>query len=751
VAPQSRGAAVALPFAPATGAAALRRGDDAVVIFDENRAIDLSPLQTDPVFGSAAIQLLQSATILRLKLPPNSDLRLAKVPSGWSLWVGPVGDVSDTGLQTLGSSVADARMEFAASVPSKTVVIPDPETGGNLLVGTQHQSGEAVPLPRRTPDFVVLPTLQGVVIEPSSDRPQLQVASPGFVLSGIDRPLALSDNATLGTAAADAATLSRRFNLQALPLLLLRQSLKNRIDEAAATPPLARLAKRRAVAEAYLALGMGAEAQAMMRLAVMDDPRGSEDPDSIALGAMGALLAERTDQAQAIDDPRITGTDEIRLWRAIKKAQLEEGSKPAAVDFADTDRLVLAYPDLLRDHLLPLVVETEALGGQVARAAAVIDKRKDDPVLILARAFVLRAQGDTKSALAIFDKLTMGHDRLLRFRSAIAALQLRVSTRAMTAADAADAGEKMLYAWRGDDRERDLRFQIAAWRFQAGQWSGALTMLRESAAAFPDLRGQYRRQITETLRGLMRDDRLTQMDAIQLISLLEDNKELLPDGAEGQLAATELADRMAQLDLGQRSEPILVRLSKTTPSLPARAAFGLRLAALRLSSGDSAGALAALSDSASSGLGPELTERRAILAARANAASGQVAPAVAALMAIGTPSADLARATIEETAKDWSGAANALVSYVSRTVPTDGKLNEEQSHIIVRLAAAMAQGSDEAGLAGLRQQYATRMQDSTEASTFKLLTQAPVRDVTDLPRSAKEMAAARTLTAPVRQ
>jgi hypothetical protein len=43
------------------------------------------------------------------------------------------------------------------------------------------------------------------------------------------------------------------------------------------------------------------------------------------------------------------------------------------------------------------------------------------------------------------------------------------------------------------------------------------------------------------------------------------------------------------------------------------------------------------------------------------------------------------------------------------------------------------------------------MQDTPDGQAFRLLTEAPVRDVSDLPRSAKEMAAARTVAAPARQ
>ncbi len=63
----------------------------------------------------------------------------------------------------------------------------------------------------------------------------------------------------------------------------------------------------------------------------------------------------------------------------------------------------------------------------------------------------------------------------------------------------------------------------------------------------------------------------------------------------------------------------------------ARAGFGARLAALRLREGDPAGALAALDASVAADLPPDLTERRTLLVAEANARRGDNDRALAAL------------------------------------------------------------------------------------------------------------------------
>jgi hypothetical protein len=117
-----------------------------------------------------------------------------------------------------------------------------------------------------------------------------------------------------------------------------------------------------------LSLGMGAEAQAILAaLTAADDPRLTDDPDRRALSAIAALIAGRPGEANALVDPSLTGTDEIALWRAVRSAMTHEGEADAAPVFAADIALPLAYPDALRDRLLPLMVETMALGANGGR------------------------------------------------------------------------------------------------------------------------------------------------------------------------------------------------------------------------------------------------------------------------------------------------------------------------------------------------------------------------------------------------
>ena len=742
--PGAPGQAMALPFAPETAAAAFRRAGQGLIVFDERRPIDLAAMHDDPVFHGGSIELLPDATVLHLPLPPGQEIGLIRIRSGWVVNVLP-GRLT---LHPIEPAMAGDDIRLPLAAPGAVVSLRDPETGATLLVGTARKPGDGVATLRQTPEFRLLPSWQGVVVEPISDRPVLRAEQGGFLLTASDprgHGLAISPMTSATNALAEASALTRSFDFPPLSSDALIRRLQAEVSTAGAAPPPARLQPRKAAAEAMIGLGIDAEAEAVLRLAMTEDPRGAADAQAAGLSAVAAILAGRLDEAGAIDDPRLNGTDEIALWRAVRTAMLQEGAPDAAATFAATVPLVLAYPEALRARLLPLIAETMVLGGQTKAADVLLRSRKDDPTLVLARGLLAEATGDHKAALAVFDTLAQGRDRLDRARAARRAIELRLADGALSPTQAADAEEKLLYSWRGDRRELELRLRVAELRQRAGQWRQALAMLRETEAAFPEQRPAIHARLTDAFATMQRGDQANRMSPLDLVAMVQENPDLLPDGPGSEAIASTFADRLAALDLLQQADPVFTKLMHAATGAGARAEFGARLAQLRLEDGKAAGALDALAESQGEGLSPALVERRTLLFARASAAAGGTQKAIAALAGLASPAADEARASILEAAKDWSGAEAALGAYVAKAIPPSGPLDEGQARILLRLASAAAQAGDEAMLASLRQQDLARLPEGPSAAMFRMLTESPVRGVADLARSAKEAEAARAL------
>jgi hypothetical protein len=600
----------------------------------------------------------------------------------------------------------------------------------------------------------LLPSWQGVALEPFADTLTLQPMQGGFALAASD---GLSLQPQTGADAEAAASLqTRQFDFPPLPADALMRRLRTQLSSSAEAPPLARAPLRRLAAQTLIALGMGAEAQGLLDLAATDDPRAADDPDQVGLAAIAALLAGRPQDSEGLDDPRLSGTDEIALWRAARiamaaRASGEQASPEAAATFAATVPLALAYPAPLRARLLPLMAETMAAGGQAAAAKRLLGKVvATEPGLGLGRAMLAEAQGDTAAALADYDQLALDTDRLTSARAATRGVELRLASHQLDAAGAAAAYEKQIDNWRGDRREYVLRLRLADLRAQAGEWRGAFDMLRETAAAFPEepaTLGREKDLFSAFLAGAPGDH----LSPLDFVAFVDENADLMPDGPAGDALAERLADRLAQLDLPLRAGTLLQKLIDHSRTPQARASFGARLAELRLGNEDAGGARAALAATDAPGLPDTLAERRALDAARAAARLGDVEPALAALSAFNSTTALSARAQILEDAKDWPRAVMALSDLVTHAVPAAGALDETQRHLVLRLASAASAAGDAAMLARLRAQVLPRVGAGPDADMLRVLTEAPVTSVDDLARARSEEQSASSLAARMAQ
>jgi hypothetical protein len=737
------GSAFLVPFNSTTGAAAFRSGDTAYVVFDERRPVDMRAMRADPAFSAASVQLLPGGTLFRVPLPPAQSMALTPTPRGWRI----AALTATPKRQPVGVSYTGGQLSLAADQPSNVVTLTDPDTGATLMVGTQRRSGQGVATSRHGAEFILRPTIQGVVVEPLSDAIVLRTAPTGFTLAGGPTGLALSPASSTMDGLMDGALLTRRFAFSTIPGDALLQRAIKQVGDAAESPPRARGPKNQIAAESLMALGLAAEAEGLLHMAAEQDPREAASPDNAALTAISALLAGRPEEADALTDPRLDGTDEISLWRAIRQATLDDGSASAAAVFETLAPLVFQYPEPIRRHILPLIVETMIKNGEIAPAARVLDQRKNDPGLTYARALMQQASGGADQALGMLDAVANGHDQFDRARAAIRAVELRLAAHKLDQNQAADALDKLLYAWRGDARELALRERIAELRGQTGAWQVALAALRQTEADFPEQATAIHERRKDMFGAMIRDQGERQMPAIDFVSIVDENVDVVAGSSDDDAVQQSLADRLLALDLPDRAKPVLEKLMKSAKLDVAKARFGASLAALDAREGDDAGARAVLDASEGSDLPPDLVEKRTILRADSIARLGDPTAAAALLTPLRTAGAIESRAQILEDASDWAGAEHAWSDSVALTLPESGTLDEAQTRKILRLATATARASDDAALADLRAKYGKRVGVNPLADMFKLLTAEPIRTTADIKRSQQEVSLAASLPA----
>ncbi|PZW41300.1 hypothetical protein C8P66_1217 [Humitalea rosea] len=720
-----------LTLTPPPAVAVLRRGGEMLVLFDRALPLDLAALRADPLLEPAVVAPLPGAVLLRLPVAEGAGLRATRAGDEWRFEVLPVA-AAPAPMRLDAAPGPPARLALQAAMAGRVVALTDPLTGLPMLVGTMLGTGEGpgqgMPQGRRLPEAEMLPSLLGLAVLARAETVTLVALTDRFLLGAGPDGLRLGPAAGEGPPAA-AAAMTRSFDIPGGTAASLSERLRAQGAGLAVAAPLTRGPLRLAAAETLMALGQPQEAQAMLAIALQEDPRAGRDARIIALQAAAALLSGRLSEAAALATTTLAASDEATLWRAVLAAARGEAAT-AAPGIAASLPLLAAYPEPLRLRLLPHAAEALVEGGAPAAAERLLQDAPDLPALRLVRARLNETQGHLAEALAGYDEVARGRDRLARAEALRRSVELRLQTGALDAAGAAAALDAALFAWRGDGREIAARERVAALQLQAGAPRAALALLQESATLFPDRAEALRPAIATAFLAALEAE-----PALAAAALFETERALLPDGPAGTRALARLAGRLAAMELGDRAGALLIQ-AMARADAPARAALGLRLAMLRLEDRDAAGALTALEESRATGLDPVLVLERARIQARALAAHADLPGALALLRGLGLPGADLVAELLAE-AQDWPGAATALGDLVA-ALPA-GPLGAEPQRLLLRAAAAALLAGEEARTAALAAGFAERMAETPLALAFARLTGDPATALLELPRLTREL------------
>ena len=725
-----------LPCDRHIGAAAFRRGNSLVMVFDSSKPIDLSPIGDDPTFGATSYVLLSSGAMLTLPLRAGVDVDVSRRPEGWLIGLAaPARSGSPI--------VPDKRTnEIVLPVrdPGHVVVISDLISGADLLIGTVKADGQNTQLRRRDPSHVLYPTLLGVVVERLSDRLEMRAGSNGFVLEepiGKNRP-------PVGLATSKGLFFSRSLDLPAVSDAELERRYKAALATAATLSTPERRLPRLDAAEAALALGQSREAGQLAAIADQDAPAGPQAARSIFLQAAAAVIDGSPMALALLEDPRIANSDEVTMWRALDLAHRDPANADAARTIAHDLPMLTNYPSHLRRRLLGDAAMSLATAGGPGVVAQLQDLHGDGKVR-LAQTMLPPPDRQATAALAMLDQLAADDDPAVRFGAATRAVEIRSSLGQLKPRQAADRLEAETVDARRAGKEASLRLGSAGRRAQAGDWAAALQAVRDVKASFPDAAEQAERTSVDILKRMAANGMSVggPPDVGQL-SMIEGNLDLLPAGADRTRVSIGLAHRFAELDLPDRAAVLLSGdLAQTGPGLE-RARLGLELARLRMEHADASGTLAALDVTVTTDLPADLSDARAFMRARADAASGHADAALAILAPRQGADVDELRAAAFASKQDWHGQAAALASLMTREVPATRPLVPAGEDLVLRVASAIARSGDQDALRQLALHWSDRFTTPAKRDMLRLLTSDGVRGDADLSRSAAELSVSRS-------
>ena len=732
--------ALTLPARQTQAAAIFRRGPTVFVLLEDAGPVDTAALAkaASDVIGDPVVSTRDGVTILSFTLLKQQALSAVVRDNAWTAVIAmdqlppprPVALLRDT------RDPGPPRMRATIERATQVVEVSDPVTGERVLAVLANGEPQALLGARSYVDFAADVTAQGLAIRPFADD---LIVLPGEDDVIIERPdgLTLSagtvadyapDRSSLGDAARPAAMDFQSWEGKGT-FLEERSRLMKAIPEDEDAAEKARFD----VARFYLARDLGAEALGELQLIAHDDESVTGDPSFRAMRGAALLLLGRHKQAAAdLEAPSLEDDPSARLFRGLAAAGMQQWGAARDAITGGEEAIAAFRPDWQARFRLAGAwgaLETNAVDVAERMLAAIPSKGVPSAELVeadLVRGLLAHKLKREDDALKLIGRVKNSTNRPLAARAALADIEMRSETGAMSVDDAIAALERLRWQWRGDDIELSTLHRLGTLQIQKGDYRNGLLTLRSAVMGFPgnELSRQISGEMAVQFEDLFLNGKADALPPVQALGLYYDFKELTPIGTSGDEMVRRLADRLIKVDLLEQAAELLQHQVDKRLDGIARAQIAARLAAVYLMDRKPEKALATLRATMQTRLPDDLASQRRLLSARALSDLKQYDAAMESFDQDETPEAMRLRADILWAASRWPDAAKAVEALIKDREKDQRALDAGERVDVLRAAIAYTMSDDNPGLSSLRDRFVVLMSDTPEAAAFEMVTRS---------------------------
>jgi hypothetical protein len=516
-------------------------------------------------------------------------------------------------------------------------------------------------------------------------------------------------------------------------ILMTRASEKEEQDRLPELLSLARL---------ELANGNGVEATGYLDYAQDIDETLQSDPEFIALKVAALALARQFSPAFAqLQKDEVAGFTELSLWRSYVLAGLEDWQQAADVLPMDTS-LLQSYPVPIRQDMLLTLAEVALRDGRTEIADPLLEQvaqTQSRLPLPVATSYAYlqgesqRQKDNIKQALEEWTPLSQSRDDYNRAKAGLALTVLQLTNEDIKIEEAIDRLEGLRYAWRGDELETSIAFELGKLYAQTKDFLKAFSLLRQAASLAPE--GVPAQDITafmsDEFKKIFAPETLKDVSPVDAITLYNEFSELIPSGEEGYALSRRLADHLVQADLIERAGGLLQQQLASGALTGVQAAdTAIELASIQLDNTQAEEALKSLDqaqlnlkDIATDQASPKLNQ---IARLRAEAFSALKKPdeAYQALSLLPQDKSVLQqRVEIARNNERWQDAADSIELIVQQEdLSPTRPISPEQADLLLSWAVALYLADNREVLANLRDRYSDTMLQTAKAKQFDVIT-----------------------------
>jgi tetratricopeptide (TPR) repeat protein len=745
-----------VPFDQPTGAAVFRRAGWLWLVFDRKTEVDTKLLRRtggDVIIQAEQLPNLKTGTAIRLLTRNGFNPTIRKDGMLW------VFDMAEQPLTPKTYLPVNRQFDFedrgrllipVADAQQKPIIFRDPEVGDMVQVMPVPAIGAGIKDSLLVPGAELLATGQGVVLVPladgarlDADRNGVEVSMPGGLY--LSRDLPAPGSAAGAAPEGDGALispggpvdLSRWMRGGTDKFVPEHQKLMARM---AYIRPEEKNAQRLEVARHYLANGMAAEALGILRLIAQTDPAMVDTPNFAGVHGVAQYMMGRYPEAERdLSQAGLAKDPQAQLWLAAARSkQSDQPNKQALLLRLAPDDMKGLHPRL-RMALGTEAVRSTAAAGDSKGANRIIEAMngpglspRDLGAISHMQGIAAQAGKQWDQAIAKYREAEDSASRPDRAYAARARIELQLKRGLISAGEAITQLEKLRFAWRGEDFEYQVLKRLSELMVADGRYAEALRLMRNVVSSFPEHPDipTIQQAMSDTFEKLFLGGLADNLSAFAAIGLFDEFQDLTPSGTKGDEMIRKLADRLAQVDLIDRSADLLRHQVRFRLNGVEKARVGARLAFLQLSDRKPGPALEALDASEVPDQPADLYDQRRYMRVRALADLGRSAEALALILNDNSDKAKELRAEIFWEQKRWPEVVSAMEQMVEPplgNLPIEPKLARR----LVDLATAMILAHDERGLARLRRNYGAKMAKTEFREAFALLTAEPERGIID--------------------
>ncbi|HXQ46884.1 MAG TPA: endoglucanase, partial [Caulobacteraceae bacterium] len=722
--------------------AAFHRGQAIWIVFDAAAKLDLSALpRGSPLL--AGLQPIQGPdyTALRIAAPAGETVTANAQGADWTVTLSQAPQQGPDQVK-IARDDASATGALSVTMAGATHVfwVADPSVGDRIGVVTALAPAKGLASPRQYVDLALLPSAQGLVIQPIAD--DLLVNTDGDIVI-IGRPSGLALSGKSGQTVADSGPelpepttrpglidFDGWSKTGAGGFVARYDALQSAAADEAAKGKDAPMLARMGLARFLVGSELSFEAIGLLDLNAKVQPNLLGNPEFRGLRGAAKAMAGRYKEAQAeFSAPVVADDPASSLWRGYVDAKLNQWSDargefqkgaPAWGQFTPRWRARFAREDA--EAALALN-DTKIAAGEVQAA---LDNAGGDPIEQLAvrlvQARLMEAEGDRPGALKVYDAISTVNLPWLSAPALLHATQIRLAQGALQPNQAADILDGLRYRWRGDATELETIRTLSQIYLSMGRYREALDALRSAGQHLPDLPEaiDLENDLNNAFRNLFLNGQADGLQPVQALALFYDFKDLTPIGADGDLIVRKLARRLVDVDLlGQAAELLKYQEENRLDGVP-KAEVAADLATIDVMNRQPEAALDALNESRNTLLPTSLAAQRRVIEARAWLMLGQYDHAIEIIDGDRSGDAANVRAEVAWRKQDWSGSASQLEAMLGDRWKDPAPLSTDDEGRLLRCAISLSLAKDDAGLARLRAHYSAFVDKAQQPDALRV-------------------------------